>query len=103
MTPPSARRAVGARLRANSGIRLPGTQTKNVGSYENPQDLSFDTYKVVRFSEGTNGDGKQLLVFLLGAVPALPFSGMHGCRGKRRDRSGRENRRGAIYAENQRP
>jgi formate dehydrogenase iron-sulfur subunit len=38
---------------------LPGTQTKNVGTHENPQDLSFDTYKVVRFSEGTNGDGKQ--------------------------------------------
>ena len=37
---------------------LPGTQTKNVGSYENPQDLSFETYKVVRFAEGSNGDGK---------------------------------------------
>lgn len=37
---------------------LPGTKTKNVGSHENPQDLSFETYKVVRFSEGKNGDGK---------------------------------------------
>lgn len=37
---------------------LPGTKTKNVGSYENPQDLSFETYKVVRFSESANGDGK---------------------------------------------
>jgi formate dehydrogenase iron-sulfur subunit len=38
---------------------LPGTATKNVGSYENPQDLSFQTFKVVRFAEGKNGDGKQ--------------------------------------------
>jgi formate dehydrogenase iron-sulfur subunit len=37
---------------------LPGTHTKNVGSHENPQDLSFETYKVVRFAEGKNGDGK---------------------------------------------
>ncbi len=37
---------------------LPGVETKNLGSYENPQDLSFDTYKVVRYSEGSNGDGK---------------------------------------------
>ena len=29
-----------------------------MGSYENPQDLSFETYKVVRFAEGSNGDGK---------------------------------------------
>jgi formate dehydrogenase iron-sulfur subunit len=42
---------------------LPGTQTKNVGTYENPQDLSFDTYKVVRFSEGANGDGKAYWYF----------------------------------------
>jgi len=42
---------------------LPGTQTKNVGSYENPQDLSFDTYKVVRYSEGANGDGKAYWYF----------------------------------------
>ncbi len=37
---------------------LPGTKTKNVGTHENPQDLSFETYKVVRFAEGKNGDGK---------------------------------------------
>lgn len=42
---------------------LPGTTTKNVGSYENPQDLSFETYKVVRFSEGKNGDGKPYWYF----------------------------------------
>jgi formate dehydrogenase iron-sulfur subunit len=37
---------------------LPGVQTKNVGSYENPQDLSVDTFKIVRYAEGANGDGK---------------------------------------------
>lgn len=42
---------------------LPGTKTKNVGNYENPQDLSFETYKVVRFSEGKNGDAKPFWYF----------------------------------------
>ncbi|MCL5122974.1 MAG: formate dehydrogenase [Deltaproteobacteria bacterium] len=36
---------------------LPGTQTKNEGTYENPLDLSADTWKIVRFSEGSSKDG----------------------------------------------
>jgi formate dehydrogenase iron-sulfur subunit len=30
---------------------LPAEKTTNVGSYQNPQDLSFDTYKLVRMNE----------------------------------------------------
>jgi formate dehydrogenase iron-sulfur subunit len=30
---------------------LPGEKTSNRGSYENPEDLSFQTYKLVRFNE----------------------------------------------------
>jgi formate dehydrogenase iron-sulfur subunit len=37
---------------------LPATTTKNWGSYQNPQDLSADTWKLVRFADGTNGNGK---------------------------------------------
>jgi formate dehydrogenase iron-sulfur subunit len=37
---------------------LPGTKTKNVGSYQNPQDLSAETWKVVRFAEGVGDKGK---------------------------------------------
>ncbi|MFH0957275.1 MAG: 4Fe-4S dicluster domain-containing protein [Pseudomonadota bacterium] len=37
---------------------LPGTNTKNVGSYENPQDLSFETFKIVRFSDGISSENK---------------------------------------------
>jgi formate dehydrogenase iron-sulfur subunit len=48
----------GCQIACKQWNQLPGTQTKNTGSYENPPDLSFETYKVVRFSEGTNGDGK---------------------------------------------
>jgi formate dehydrogenase iron-sulfur subunit len=29
----------------------PGVETKNFGSYQNPADLSFDTYKLVRMNE----------------------------------------------------
>jgi formate dehydrogenase iron-sulfur subunit len=37
---------------------LPATKTENQGTYENPRDLSADTWKIVRFHEGTNGNGK---------------------------------------------
>jgi formate dehydrogenase iron-sulfur subunit len=30
---------------------LPAEETKNTGTYQNPQDLSFDTYKLVRMNE----------------------------------------------------
>jgi formate dehydrogenase iron-sulfur subunit len=38
--------------------QLPATATKNWGSYQNPQDLSVDTWKLVRFADGVNGNGK---------------------------------------------
>ncbi|MGD9817413.1 MAG: 4Fe-4S dicluster domain-containing protein [Desulfomonilaceae bacterium] len=37
---------------------LPGTKTKNEGTHQNPMDLSFETYKLVRYAEGTHPDGK---------------------------------------------
>ena len=43
--------------------QLPATATKNWGSYQNPQDLSGDTWKLVRFSDGANGDGKPYWYF----------------------------------------
>jgi formate dehydrogenase iron-sulfur subunit len=36
---------------------LPATHTKNEGTHENPMDLSADTWKIVRFSEGPSKDG----------------------------------------------
>ncbi len=42
---------------------LSGTTTKNIGSYENPQDLSHETFKIVRYAEGKNGDGKPYWYF----------------------------------------
>ncbi len=48
----------GCQIACKQWNQLPGTKTKNTGSYENPADLSFDTYKVVRFAEGIDGDGK---------------------------------------------
>ncbi len=53
----------GCQIACKQWNQLPGTQTKNVGTYENPPDLSFDTYKVVRYSEGANGDGKAYWYF----------------------------------------
>ncbi len=41
---------------------LPAEQTKNVGSYQNPQDLSFFTYKLVRMKE-VETDGKLKWLF----------------------------------------
>ena len=48
----------GCQMACKQWNQLPATATKNWGSYQNPQDLSADTWKLVRFSEGANGDGK---------------------------------------------
>jgi formate dehydrogenase iron-sulfur subunit len=53
----------GCQIACKQWNQLPATKTKNVGSHENPQDLSFDTYKVVRFSEGSKGNGKPFWYF----------------------------------------
>ncbi len=53
----------GCQVACKQWNQLPGTETKNTGSHENPPELSFDTYKVVRFSEGKNGDGKPYWYF----------------------------------------
>ncbi len=37
---------------------LPGTKTVQSGTYQNPPDFSFQTYKVVRFHEGKDKSGK---------------------------------------------
>lgn len=37
---------------------LPGTKTTQVGTYQNPQDLSADTWKLVRFAEGRAENSK---------------------------------------------
>jgi formate dehydrogenase iron-sulfur subunit len=53
----------GCQIACKQWNRLPGTITKNTGTHENPPDLSFETYKVVRFSEGANGNGKPFWYF----------------------------------------
>lgn len=42
---------------------LPAEETKNRGTYENPPDLSFDTYKLVRMREEVIGGKLQWLFF----------------------------------------
>ena len=42
---------------------LPGTKTKQVGTYQNPQDVSADTWKLVRFAEGRKVNGKPYWYF----------------------------------------
>jgi len=48
----------GCQIACKQWNRLPGTTTTNVGSYQNPADLSADTWKLVRFHDGRNGSGK---------------------------------------------
>jgi formate dehydrogenase iron-sulfur subunit len=48
----------GCQIACKQWNQLPGTITKNMGTYQNPQDLSADTWKLVRFADGKNGDGK---------------------------------------------
>ncbi len=42
---------------------LPGTKTKQRGTHQNPEDLSFETFKVVRFADGRTEDGKTYWYF----------------------------------------
>ena len=42
---------------------LPGTKTRQTGTYQNPPDFSADTYKVVRFAEGRGENGKPYWYF----------------------------------------
>jgi formate dehydrogenase iron-sulfur subunit len=48
----------GCQMACKQWNQLPATETKNWGSYQNPQDLSAVTWKLVRFADGVNGNGK---------------------------------------------
>ncbi len=45
----------GCQIACKQWNKLPGTETHNWGSHQNPADLSFDTFKLVRFSEVVSG------------------------------------------------
>ena len=53
----------GCQIACKQWNQLPATKTENRGSFQNPADLSFYTYKLVRFSEDVGGDGKPVWYF----------------------------------------
>ena len=53
----------GCQVACKQWNNLPGTKTKQVGTYQNPQDFSSDTWKVVRFADGKKEDGKPYWYF----------------------------------------
>lgn len=53
----------GCQIACKQWNELPATQTKNVGSYQNPQDLSAVTWKLVRFDDGKNEKGQPYWYF----------------------------------------
>ncbi|MDD2218692.1 MAG: 4Fe-4S dicluster domain-containing protein [Desulfoplanes sp.] len=53
----------GCQIACKQWHKLPAEKTKNVGSYQNPQDLSFTTYKLVRYSEHDVQDSVKWLFF----------------------------------------
>ena len=48
----------GCQVACKQWNQLPATDTKNWGSYQNPEDLSFYTYKIIRFQEELGPDDK---------------------------------------------
>jgi formate dehydrogenase iron-sulfur subunit len=54
----------GCQIACKQWNQLPATATVNWGSYQNPQDLSADTWKLVRFTDGANSAGKPYWYFL---------------------------------------
>jgi len=53
----------GCQVACKQWNQLPAEKTYNWGSYQNPKDLSFNTYKVVRFTEELGEDGKPVWFF----------------------------------------
>jgi len=53
----------GCQIACKQWNELPATKTENWGSYQNPKDLSFYTYKLVRFSESIGSGGKPVWYF----------------------------------------
>jgi len=53
----------GCQVACKQWNQLPAEKTQNWGSYQNPKDLSFQTYKLVRFREHMGPDGKPVWYF----------------------------------------
>ncbi|MCF8036724.1 MAG: 4Fe-4S dicluster domain-containing protein [Desulfobacteraceae bacterium] len=53
----------GCQIACKQWNQLPATDTENRGSYQNPPDLNFSTYKLVRFAEHTGAGDKPLWYF----------------------------------------
>ena len=53
----------GCQIACKQWNQLPATKTENWGSYQNPRDLSFETYKLVRFSESRGNNGRPVWYF----------------------------------------
>ncbi len=53
----------GCQIACKQWNQLPATKTENWGSYQNPRDLSFYTYKLIRFNEEMGADGKPAWYF----------------------------------------
>jgi len=53
----------GCQIACKQWNQLPATKTENWGSYQNPKDLSFDTYKLIRFQESLGSDNKPVWYF----------------------------------------
>jgi len=47
----------GCQIACKQWNELPATKTHQWGSYQNPEDLSYQTYKLVRFTEVVDGKG----------------------------------------------
>ncbi|MCP4117928.1 MAG: formate dehydrogenase, partial [Desulfobacteraceae bacterium] len=48
----------GCQVACKQWKKLPAEKTRNVGSHQNPQDLSSKTIRLVRFNEGRDSQGK---------------------------------------------
>ena len=53
----------GCQIACKQWNQLPATKTQNWGSMQNPKDLSFDTYKLVRFQEHNGPNNKPVWYF----------------------------------------
>lgn len=53
----------GCQVACKQWNQLPGIETKQTGTYQNPPDFTPETYKLVRFAEGQHENGKPYWYF----------------------------------------
>ena len=66
----------GCQVACKQWNEMPGLRTRNFGSYQNPPDLQWNTWTLIRFQEHVDAEGKLQVAFPQGRLHALHRCGL---------------------------